>query len=206
MSSFQLHSQMSLIILLVSATMLGVTDEAPRSRAVEFIHARPAVGGDAVKPQPLAQRSKARDADQRYLRELANRIEAERMTVHAMMSAPSGHAAHGTAVDPADWDGALDVQQRQAIGLLKHDYGEVFSPVAPKGPARSAQPSAHRTDNDMTEMEDEITGLVTEMRQVVTLSNAAMPHLRRASTRELARRVGQSHAALIRKLGRPTTR
>lgn len=201
MSSIQLHSQMSLIILLVSAIVLRATDEAPRSRAVEFIHARPAVDGDAVKPQAPAQRSKARDADQRYLRELANRIEAERTMVHSMMSAAPGHAAHGTAVDPADWDGALDLQQRQAIALLKHDYGEVFSPVAPKGSARSAPPSTQRAGNELADMENRMSGLATQMRQVVTLSDAAMPHLRRASTREFARRVAQSHAALIRKTG-----
>ncbi len=119
-----------------------------------------------------------------------------------MMSEPPGHTAHGSAMDQADWDSVFDLQERQAVTMLKHDYDELFSPAAPMqhGPMEHGT-SANVGSADMDGMEAEMTALATLMRQTLSLTDAAMPRLRRASTRDLARRVREPHATLVRKVG-----
>lgn len=156
-------------------------------------------GAQAVPAAHVAapQRAKARDADQQYLRELVDRLEVQRSIVHRMMSAPGGHAAHGSAMDPANWDGLFDVQQREAVALLQHDYREVFTPRTGVASTPSARVAEGRDADERAGMHS----LVAAMRQAVTLTEHFLPRLRRASSRDLARRVRTSHAELIKKLG-----
>ena len=148
--------------------------------------------------------AKARTADQEYLRALADALEAERISIHTMMSEPAGHAAHGGMMDPADWDTALDALQREALGMLTHDYDETFSPSAARrmptlttvGSPNAASSTAPHGDGNQSAM----PGLATIMRETIALSSRYAPKLRRASTRDLARRVRKSQAALVKQL------
>ena len=146
----------------------------------------------------------APSADQAYLRALADALEAERISVHTMMSEPAGDAAHGGTMDPADWDNALDALQREALALLKHDYGETLSPSAARhlgtttavGSQKAMSSEAPGADADQHGMRD----LVSIMRETIALSRQYTPRLRRASTRDLARRVRKSQDALLKQL------
>lgn len=142
-------------------------------------------------------RTKARDADQAYLRALADHFDAERLVVHAMMSTPASHASHGTAMDPGNWDTMFDGQQNEARTLLKHDYREELGPV-PTRPSAPLTPA--RADAEANE-EASMQSLIAVMRQGVVLCDRFMPRLRRASSRDLARRVHSSHVQLIKELG-----
>lgn len=147
--------------------------------------------------QPVPRsRSKARDADHAYLRALADHVESQRLVVHAMMSTPGSHASHGTAMDPANWDGMFDGQQREALALLKHDYREELSPrtIKPTAPVTSVRDDAESVE------QASMRSLIAMMREGVALSDRFLPRLRRASSRNLARRVRSSHMKLIREL------
>ena len=195
---------MYLITLLVSASLLGSGDGRAICAHAEVLScARPASLPDTVQRKSPIRRSRARDADQRYLRALAELIEAERSVCHAMMTEPAGHSAHGSSMDPADWDAAFDLQQREAVAMLKHDYNEVFSPVAQTPRAPTGHGAATGGSAEPAGMDGEMKSLVALMRQTVNLSNAAMPRLRHASTRGLARKVRDANAALILKVGSP---
>ena len=162
----------------------------------------------ALVLQQAPQIAKARTADREYLRALADALEAERMSVHAMMSDPVGHAAHGGTMDPADWDNALDALQREALSMLKHDYGETLSPSAarrtatsaPRGKPDAASSTAPQGDGGQSAMR----GLATMMHETIALSNRYAPTLRRASTRDLCRRVKKSQTALRKQLAGTT--
>ena len=100
-------------------------------------------------------------------------------------------------MDPSNWDGVLDNQQREAVELLKHDYRDAWSPKATK---RAAPPVAPSTDAEALER-GTMESLVSVMREGVALTDRYLPRLRRASSRDLARRVRASHAKLINELG-----
>lgn len=178
------------------AYSLAILFSHPASRTTDELRRQ------GTQHAPVSQRAKARNADQKYLRAIVNQLEAQRASVHAMMSTPAGHASHGTAMDPAAWDTGMDGQQREALTLLKHDYGETLSPLAPPptpSPRGSASSGAEATDAHGAE-EGKVRGLVALTRETIALTDKFAPKLRRASTRDLARRVRRSQASLLKQL------
>jgi len=100
---------------------------SPESAAGPSDTARSAGAAPAaiVPPAPPA-----RDADQRFLRQVADHYEALRAAAHDQMSSAAGHAEHGSSVDPAALDVALDAEQRSALALLDTLYQDTYSPRA----------------------------------------------------------------------------
>ena len=183
--------------------MLSLKPYAIALLASASLVAHPAAASSAARPvgtlvppsamrQKIVQRSKARDAEQQYLRALADHLESERAVTHSIMSEPGSHASHGSTMDPAAWDGTFDTQQREAVALLKHDYGEVLTPRAGAIPAPAGAGEA--AERAMSQ------ALMSRLREAVTLSKRALPRLRRASTRSLARQVIGTHGKLIEEL------
>lgn len=192
-------SRSRFVLLVVLSIMPGAAASAMGRRLV-IPPPVPHAGGATTQSRldPVARSTaRARDADQAFLRSLADHLEAERVAVHAMMSTPGSHASHGTAMDPANWDGTFDSQQREAVALLQHDYREAWSPRAPKGPKPAPASGGDAEALERATMQS----LVSIMREGVALTDRYLPRLRRASSRDLARRVRSSHAKLIKELG-----
>ena len=196
------------LLLCIVPTMWGVTDDVARHRggAASFRERRdvPVMVRRSQQQEGAVRRSAPRNADQKFLRDVADHLEAERVAAHAMMATPASHAMHGGARDPAEWDGAFDGQQRESVALLRHDYQEVFVPLAARAASRPAA-AARTTEMGAGEMggtDDSMQALASLMQQAVTMTNRSMPRLRRASTRDFARRVRKTHEELLVKLGR----
>ncbi len=176
---------------------------SPGESAARMHHQERLSQGAATQAVPTAQtsaprRTRAKDVDQEFLRALADHLEDERAIIHAILSTPGSHASHGQlewARDPANWDETLDKQQREAVALLKHDYREELSPrarAAGGGPPNSASESDEQT---------RMRSLSAALRQGVAIANRFLPRLRRASARDLARRVRATHSDIIKNLG-----
>lgn len=161
-------------------------------------------GPAAPQPSPLPQQGRSaaapQPADRVFLRALADHLEAERTAVHAVMSAPAGHAAHGGPIDPATWDGLLDMQQRQALALLQHDYRERYTPRATPRP--SGTPDVSKDARGATAGgESDHERLAGLLHHGMDMIDTFMPRLRRASTRDLARRARTTHARILQEVG-----
>lgn len=188
--------------MLVVVAWYALSVEGGAARAPhDVVHFRDSAAQTASVAQAAApRRAKARDADQAYLRALADHLEEQRTLAHAMMSTPASHMSHGSATDPSNWDGIFDNHQREAVALLKHDYREVLSPRAGVAGVPGASPGGQAEAAEQASMRS----LVAAMRECLVLTNRFLPRLRRASTRDLARRVRASHVELIKSLDTPT--
>lgn len=180
----------SAIVLLVSASLVARPASATPL-------AWPRDSRSAVQ-QKVVRRAKARDADQRYLRALADHLEFQRALAHSIMSAPGSHASHGSAMDPAAWDGTFDTQQREAVALLQHDYGELLTPRSSIPAAPVQAPQGEDAERAAARV------LRSRLREAIALSKRALPRLRRASSRSLARQVISTHGKLIEELSAMT--
>ena len=151
----------------------------------------------------------ARDADQDFLHHMLDHHETVGTAVHAQMMDPSGHASHGTKMDPSEWDGRLDAEKREMLALLKKHYGEDYSPRAtatPQGTATPAgaigmpAPTAAPTEQEEAEHMAGQVRIVAQLRGGASLADRFLPQLKRRDVRDLAGRVRTSQLELARKV------
>ncbi len=191
----RIYSVLLVAVLIMPGAVASAMDRG-EARPLRSVAIREAISASRFD-QMTRSTSKTRDPDQIFLRALADHLEAERGVCHAMMSTPGGHASHGTAMDPGNWDSMFDTQQQETVTLLRHDYREAW---ATKGPKRATAPVASDTAAEALER-GTMESLVSVMRESVALTDRYLPRLRRASSRDLARRVRSSHVKLIKELG-----
>ncbi len=134
------------------------------------------------------------------------------VAVHALMMAPSGHAAHGTNADPAGWDGTLDTEKHEMAALLKLRYSEDYSPRATRslGPANPASsgdmagmpmPATPGAEEGEAEHMANQARLAADLREGAALVDHYASRLKQPAVRDLARRIRASQLALAGKLG-----
>lgn len=175
------------------------------------VAATPASGPAAPVPAaPLPPVPPARDADQRFLRHLADHYEYVRALAHAGMSSEQGHAQHGGAADPAEIDARVDAEQRRVVELLAATYGEQYSPRAERVTAgRAAAPESAGTaggeHGGMAETSGADAPLDAAMREGVDVIDQALPTLKRRAVRALATELRAAHLARARQAGAPAS-
>lgn len=161
-----------------------------------------------MSPAPAPRIAPARDTDQDFLRHMLDHHETVLVAVHALMMAPSGHAAHGTTMDPSWWDGALDKEKTEMLVLLKSQYNEDYSPRMARSviAARTApsagmpMPSGNESAEGEAEHMASLPQLAAQLRDGATLVDRFTPRLKRAAVRDLARRIRVSQLELAGKL------
>ncbi|GLC28213.1 hypothetical protein [Roseisolibacter agri] len=209
--------------LLASAAALGCTrgreadrrgDSATRDPVPTTVAApAPARAASAPLPPPappappasVAALPAARDADQDFLRHMLDHHEALITSAHEGMMQPAGHAAHGTAQDPAETDAALDAEKREMLALLDRLYGEQYSPrpgagsaVDPSrtgGAARPTPPLPAREAAHAAAAASEAGSAPARYREGVELIDRFLPRLRRPAVRALAVRLRATQGA-----------
>lgn len=187
------------------ATAQGVPADAPAVAAA----------GGATGAQPPPSVPPAHDADQRFLRHMADHYEHMRALAHAGMSSGAGHAEHGGAADPAAFDAELDAEQSRVLDLLGSTYGEPYSPraerveanhatgpVTPAAPVRAATghgagpgAGADAGHGAMINMGSSAETLSAAMQDGVVVIDRALPTLRRPAVRALAVQLRAAHVA-----------
>ena len=211
--------------LLLSACAGGATDERVTDTASASAVA--AVGSATMSP-PIAQAGEdtggptppsegrqpadapARDADQDFLHHMLDHHETVVTAVHAQMMNPEGHASHGTAMDPSEWDARLDDEKREMLALLKKHYGEDCSPrpasmppstaAARRGAMAMRPPAAAPGEQVEAEHMAGQVGIVSQLRGGASLTDRFAPRLKRRDVRDLAARVRTSQLELARKV------
>lgn len=131
-------------------------------------------------PRPAPRRP--RDADQRFLRTLADHYEAMRAVVHDEMSTAASHAEHGNAVSLSAFDPILDAEQRSVLSLLDTLYDEEYTtaPVLVDGGSRRTEAATREAT------------LTAHFTQGAEWISRTLPDIRNARVRTLATRLGTS--------------
>lgn len=184
-----------------SARTVGET-QAPAASAASL---------QGIPAAPLPSLTPSRDDDQEFLRHMVDHHAMVVAHVHGQMMDPSGHAAHGTSMDPSEWDSRLDAEKAALLGLLKKFYGEDYTArasaapvmtggataepmkgmVMPAGESDSATDARHDASRAM---------LVAMLRGGAKLVDRHMPTLRRPAVRDLARRIRASELEMEKRL------
>lgn len=158
----------------------------------------------------------ARDVEQDFLRRMLDHHEMLLTTLHSQMMQTRGHAAHGTKVDPAEWDARLDAEKSEMLRLLKAYYQEEYSPSAtggsgaPAGKSRVAGPpssmpgmpasGASGPDSAEAEMAG-LARLATQLREGAALVERYQGRLKRPEVQAVARHARLSQLTLARAIG-----
>lgn len=194
--------------LVLLAACGGGGDSGAGDTAAAAAAPMPAARTDTVVPPPappLTPPPPARDADQAFLRHMLDHHETTLALVHEQMSAPAGHAEHGGASDPTEFDVVLDAEKLEMLRLLESLYDEKYSPrvLAHRALARDGAPIPHREGEAPTAHATEApaTDLPALLRAGAKAAQEAEPRLSRDPVRALARRIGASQLALVRRAG-----
>lgn len=161
--------------------------------------------------EPLMPESPARDADQRFLRQMLDHHERIIRLVHERVSEPAAHREHGASTDPLATDMRLDNEKLEMAALLKSLYNDEHSPRPLRSPdstahlARTQRDSARASASADTGMGGQAERVYQEtlgdgLRHGVALIDQSRPALRRANVRALADRLRQTQLALLREI------
>lgn len=199
--------------LLVRATALALlaacgrgADSGAGDTATAAAATMPAARTDTVIPQPAAPLPPpppARDADQAFLRHMLDHHETTLALVHEQMSAPAGHAEHGGASDPTEFDVVLDAEKMEMLRLLSSLYEEKYSPrvLAHRAIARDGGALPHREGEAPTAhaAAEAATSLPALLRAGAKAAQEAQARLTKDPVRALARRIRASQLELARR-------
>lgn len=154
----------------------------------------------------------ARDGDQHFLRHMLDRYEGMITLAHDQMTAASGHAEHGTAVDPALFDASLDAGKLRMVAVLDSLYQDKHSPRAtdaagiPVGvratSGASAPPNA-ASDHKPAQTDSStpaLAALTRALRAGVAYVDSARGTLRHREVRDLADSLRATQTFLLRKI------
>jgi hypothetical protein len=168
--------------------------------------------GQAAAP-PVADVAPPRDADQQFLRQLADHYEDLRQVTHAWMTNDYARANRDTTADPGSLDVVVDSEQREVLAVLSRLYGENYSPrLARLTGARDAlravvgtppvRPAATSPSDARGEIAD---AALAALQRGTVLVDSNLPKLRRREVRELVVRLREAQVAHAKQIV-PTTR
>ena len=159
-------------------------------------------------PPPVPAVPRARDADQQFLRRLADHYEDLRRLAHARMESDHAHTMQAAAGDPGDLDAAADNEQREVLGLLARLYAESYSPRGERitGLSQGASPVADTTGGRSSATTPDAArraltdSTLVALRRGVAMVDSGLPSVHRREVRDLAVRLRAAQVAHTREL------
>lgn len=154
----------------------------------------------AARPAPPRRVSAPEDADHHFLRDLVDHHEGMILLAHAAMERE--HGRHGEGDDPAlAADSYRDAEKQRIRAMLDSIYGDAFEPAVP-ATLRAEIDSILRLDGEEFERAFE-RFTARYHRETLAMIDRALPRLRRAPVRALARQMRDRHATELAALERP---
>lgn len=192
-----------------SVTAAGASRQPDPSRASSIAPLNVAEAASAAPPAMQDPPPPARDADQRWLRRVADRQAVIVIVAHSQMSRhgtelmanPGMASQHDMSADPgAAQDSEHDAELREILALLRDAYQEKYEPIV--------SPTDRKAIDSLQSLPESTydkafrSFMMREHRQELAIIESGLPLLARSDTRALAQRARATHQRELAELSK----